>query len=80
MMMCLIGGAFSFWGPSLGSALVIIFSNEVSNYTNYWQGLLGTAMVVTVLALRGGILRRRKTIMTRVLRKEAVITEGAAGK
>jgi branched-chain amino acid transport system permease protein len=61
MMMCLIGGAFTFWGPSLGSALVIIFSNTVSNYVTYWQGILGLLMVATVLGFRGGILRKGKS-------------------
>jgi branched-chain amino acid transport system permease protein len=63
MMMCLIGGAFSFWGPTLGAALVIIFSNTVSNYVFYWQGLLGIIMVATVLGFRGGILRKRTSKM-----------------
>jgi branched-chain amino acid transport system permease protein len=59
MMMCLIGGSLSFLGPSLGAALVIIFSNTVSNYVFYWQGILGVIMIVTVLGLRGGILHKR---------------------
>jgi branched-chain amino acid transport system permease protein len=63
MMMCLIGGAFSFWGPTLGAALVIIFSNTVSNYVFYWQGILGIIMVTTVLGFRGGILRKRTSKM-----------------
>lgn len=63
MMMCLIGGAFSFWGPTLGAALVIIFSNTVSNYVFYWQGILGMIMVATVLGFRGGILRKRTSKM-----------------
>lgn len=61
MMMCLIGGAFNFWGPTLGSALVIIFSNVASNYVFYWQGILGVLMVGTVLGFRGGILRKGKS-------------------
>jgi branched-chain amino acid transport system permease protein len=63
MMMCLIGGASSFWGPTLGAALVIIFSNTVSNYVFYWQGILGMIMVATVLGFRGGILRKRTSKM-----------------
>jgi len=61
MMMCLVGGAFSFWGPSLGSAAVIIFSDQVSNYTEYWQGILRILMVATVLGFRGGVLRKART-------------------
>jgi branched-chain amino acid transport system permease protein len=70
MMMCLIGGSLSFLGPSLGSAVVLIFSNTVSNYAFYWQGLLGVIMVATVLGFRGGILRRR-------VRKVALSAAGA---
>jgi branched-chain amino acid transport system permease protein len=59
MMMCLIGGSLSFLGPTLGSAVVIIFSNTISTFAFYWQGLLGVIMVATVLGFRGGILRKR---------------------
>jgi branched-chain amino acid transport system permease protein len=59
MMMCLIGGVYSFWGPTIGAALVVIFSNTVSNYVFYWQGILGMIMIATVLGFRGGILRKR---------------------
>jgi branched-chain amino acid transport system permease protein len=61
MMMCLVGGMFSFWGPSLGSAAVIILSDLVSNYTEYWRGILGILMVATVLGFRGGVLRGEMT-------------------
>jgi branched-chain amino acid transport system permease protein len=60
MMMCLIGGAFTFWGPTLGAGLVVIFSNEISGIIQYWQGLLGAIMVAVVLGFRGGILRKRR--------------------
>jgi branched-chain amino acid transport system permease protein len=72
IMMCLIGGVFSFWGPTLGAALVIIFSNTVSNYVFYWQGILGIIMVATVLGFRGGILRKRtrKTKITSTFLKK----------
>jgi branched-chain amino acid transport system permease protein len=60
MMMCLIGGAFSFWGPTLGAGLVVLFSNVVSMYTQYWQGTMGVIMVAVVLGFRGGILKKAK--------------------
>lgn len=60
MMMCLIGGAFTFWGPTLGASLVVVFSNVASGYTQYWQGTLGVLMVAVVLGFRGGILRKGK--------------------
>jgi branched-chain amino acid transport system permease protein len=65
MMMCLIGGSFTFLGPTLGSVLVVGFSNVASNYLMYWQGMLGFIMVAAVLGFRGGILRKGRSL-TRV--------------
>jgi branched-chain amino acid transport system permease protein len=58
LMMCLIGGMYSFLGPSLGAAIVVIISTVTSNYINQWQGLLGIIIIVCVIGFRGGILGR----------------------
>jgi len=57
LMMCLIGGMFSFLGPSIGAAIVVIFGTVASIYISQWQGLLGIIILVCVIAFRGGILR-----------------------
>jgi branched-chain amino acid transport system permease protein len=61
LMMCLIGGMFSFLGPSLGAAIVVIISTVTSTYINQWQGLLGIIIIACVIGFRGGILGRRKS-------------------
>jgi branched-chain amino acid transport system permease protein len=52
---------FSFLGPSLGAAIVVIISTVTSTYINQWQGLLGIIIIACVIGFRGGILGRRKS-------------------
>jgi branched-chain amino acid transport system permease protein len=60
LMMCLIGGMYTFVGPTIGAAITTIIVTEVSNYTYLWQGILGVIIIGCVLAFRGGILGKRK--------------------
>jgi len=62
-MMCLIGGMSSFFGPTIGAAIVVLVSTLASTYVRDWQGLLGLIIVVCVLGFRGGILGSRKSTM-----------------
>jgi branched-chain amino acid transport system permease protein len=63
LMMCLIGGMSSFFGPTIGAAIVVLVSTLASTYFREWQGLLGLIIVVCVLGFRGGILGSRKSTM-----------------
>jgi branched-chain amino acid transport system permease protein len=56
LMMCLIGGMFSFFGPSIGAAIVVVFGTVTSIYISQWQGLLGIIILACVIGFRGGIL------------------------
>ncbi len=61
LMMCLIGGMSSFFGPSIGAAIVVIVGTIASTYTRQWQGLLGLIIIICVLGFRGGILGGKKS-------------------
>jgi len=63
LMMCLIGGMSSFFGPTIGAAIVVLVGTLASTYVREWQGLLGLIIVVCVLGFRGGILGSRKSTM-----------------
>jgi branched-chain amino acid transport system permease protein len=63
LMMCLIGGMSSFFGPTIGAAIVVLVGTLASTYVREWQGLLGLIIVVCVLGFRGGILGTRKSTM-----------------
>lgn len=60
LVMCLIGGMYSFFGPILGAVIVTFISTQVSIYTNYYQFVLGVIIVVCVLFLQNGILREER--------------------
>jgi len=63
LMMCLIGGMSSFFGPTIGAAIVVLVGTLASVYVREWQGLLGLIIIVCVLGFRGGILGSRKSTM-----------------
>jgi len=56
MVMVLIGGKRVFFGPVIGTALIIILENFSSGFVpERWPLILGGAIVVSVMFLRGGI-------------------------
>jgi len=55
LVMVILGGSRSFWGPAIGAGLVILLRDEVSSWTQRWLLVLGLLFVVTVLFLPGGI-------------------------
>ena len=59
LVMCLIGGMYSFFGPILGAVIVTFISTQLSILTNYYQFVLGAIIVLCVLFLQQGILRDR---------------------
>jgi ABC-type branched-chain amino acid transport system, permease component len=62
LIMCLIGGMYSFFGPILGAAIETAISTELPILTQYYQAVLGLIVVLCVLFLQGGLLRKRKTV------------------
>jgi branched-chain amino acid transport system permease protein len=60
LMMCLIGGMYSFLGPSVGAVIVVIIGTVTSTYVNQWQGLLGAIIIACVIGFQGGILRKKR--------------------
>lgn len=63
LIMCLIGGMDSFFGPFLGAAIVTAVSTELPIFTRYYQAVLGIIVVLCVLFLQGGLLRKRKVLI-----------------
>lgn len=61
LIMCLIGGMYSFFGPILGAIIVTFISTQLSILTNYYQFVLGAIIVLCVLFLQGGLLRDKSS-------------------
>jgi branched-chain amino acid transport system permease protein len=56
IIMCLLGGWFTFLGPILGAAVIVTLRTFVSTYTDYWALVLGIIMMFVILFLPNGIL------------------------
>ncbi len=56
VIMCLLGGWFTFLGPMLGAAVIVGLRTFVSMYTVYWALVLGIIMVLVIFFLPSGIL------------------------
>ena len=55
VMMALLGGMGTFFGPFVGAAAFLLLENLVSLYTVHWQMVVGTAFILCVLFFRRGL-------------------------
>ena len=56
LMMVLMGGMGSLFGPVLGAVVYLVLEDTLSTITTYWQILLGSILIVIVIFARRGIL------------------------
>jgi branched-chain amino acid transport system permease protein len=61
VMMCVLGGMRSFWGPLLGAAIYVVAENVLSSYTDNWMSLLGLMFILIVLFFPKGVLGMLRT-------------------
>lgn len=62
VIMAVLGGMRSFWGPLIGAAIFVALQDYVSSHTENWMSVIGLFFVLVVLFFPRGILgiRRRK--------------------
>jgi branched-chain amino acid transport system permease protein len=65
VMMVILGGVGTIWGPVLGAGIYAIAQNVLSSFTPAWQIVIGGMFIVCVLAFPKGLLglgaaRRRR--------------------
>ena len=56
LIMTLLGGMFSFFGPAIGAATLFILERITNEYTEYWPTVLGVILLVLLLFLPDGIV------------------------
>lgn len=56
VLMTILGGAGTFWGPAVGSAIFFILEHWVTAYTENWMFVLGSLLIPVVLFFPQGIL------------------------
>jgi branched-chain amino acid transport system permease protein len=62
VIMAVLGGMRSFWGPLIGAAIFVLLQDYVSSHTENWMSFIGLFFVLIVLFFpRGvlGIIRRK---------------------
>lgn len=58
MLMVIIGGGGTLWGPCLGAAVIVFAEHYSSLYVQErWQLILGALFIVSVMLLKGGFAR-----------------------
>jgi branched-chain amino acid transport system permease protein len=55
LIMTLLGGMGTFFGPALGAVVLLGLNQQIVSYTQYWPFILGTILVVLLFAFPGGI-------------------------
>lgn len=63
VIMAVLGGMRSFWGPLLGAAVFVVLQDYLSSQTENWMSFVGLFFVLVVLFFPRGVLGilRRKT-------------------
>lgn len=55
LIMTLLGGMFSFFGPAIGAATLFILQRLTNEYTEYWPTVLGVVLIIILLFLPEGL-------------------------
>jgi branched-chain amino acid transport system permease protein len=56
VIMAVLGGMRSFWGPLVGAAIFVVLQNYVSTMTENWMSFIGLFFVLIVLFFPDGVL------------------------
>jgi len=57
LLICLIGGRETVYGPLLGAAIYVAMKDYVSHYTNMWMLIVAVILIALVIFLPDGILQ-----------------------
>jgi len=56
LIMCLLGGWFTFLGPMLGAAILVALRTFASTFTEYWTLIQGVILMLVIVFLPEGVL------------------------
>lgn len=68
LIMTILGGMGSFWGPAVGAAALALLSHKITTVTQYWPLVLGVVLIVLLFAFPGGIAGALTAARTRLRR------------
>jgi branched-chain amino acid transport system permease protein len=70
LIMTLLGGMFSFFGPAVGAAVLWLLQTVTNQYTEYWPTVMGVILLVILLFLPEGLAGLVKRIPIFARREE----------
>ena len=76
VMMCLLGGMGTFFGPFVGAAVFLYLEDVVTNLTRYWMGVVGLVFMVFVLFFPKGIWGTFLDRVARYQKRSTTMQEG----
>jgi len=56
LIMCLLGGMYTFFGPLVGASAIVLLRVFASVHTRYWGLILGTILTLVIVFLPDGVL------------------------
>ena len=71
LIMTLLGGMGTFYGPAVGALVLIWLDQQIVSYTEYWPLILGTILVVLLFVFPGGIGGAVTGLWRRLFRRPA---------
>jgi branched-chain amino acid transport system permease protein len=81
MLMVIMGGGATLWGPCLGAAVIVLVQQEAAVYfPDRWPLILGVIFVLCVMFLEGGFSRYLAAFWDRMGLRKAPVTSGGDRK
>jgi branched-chain amino acid transport system permease protein len=71
LMMVIVGGIGTLIGGAVGALVMILFIDQASELTEHWKILVGALVIAITLLARGGIVGIFRSILQRLLLREA---------
>ena len=66
LIMTILGGMGSFWGPAVGAFALIVLNQQITSYTEYWPFVMGGILILLLFVFPGGIVGALETGLARV--------------
>jgi branched-chain amino acid transport system permease protein len=63
LIMVILGGAGTLFGPAIGAGIIIFVKNFVSGYTEHWMIILGAIYMATIMFAPQGVFRLLKQFL-----------------
>lgn len=69
LIIAIIGGTRSLWGPAVGAFIFVILRDFLGDYTTHWQSIVGLVLIAVVLLLPEGLSGLIKGTIDKVVRR-----------